>query len=107
MSIRQMKKDLQELKKFSSIMQRNAVDEWLKNATDEELQAELDSDLEKLGFESEEEFHDAAKKFILEKDEHADVSCDSTTHIHIFELFEDIGMFEEFMMKYSSLELME
>jgi hypothetical protein len=107
MSIRELKRDIKQLKQIAAIEKKQSENDYLKNLTDEELQEQIDNELAKLGFKSQEEFYDAAKKFILEKDEHANVTHEIAINKHIFELFKDCKMFEEFMLKYSSVEWTE
>ncbi len=107
MSIKQMKKELEVLQRVADLKNNQAEDLRIKNMTDEELQEELNKELEKLGFESEEEFNEAAKKFILEKDPQANVSHVFAINDRIFEMVKDFKLFEEFMIKYSSVELTE
>lgn len=107
MSIQSLKKDILELKRVAALENKQAEDVRIKNMTDEELQEEIKKELEKLGFESEEDFYEAAKKFILEKDEHANVSHDFAISERIFEMFKDLKLFEEFIIKYSRVELTE
>lgn len=61
-----MKKELLELKRAAALDKKQAEDYRLKNMTDEELQAELNKELEKMGFQSEEELHEAARKYFAE-----------------------------------------
>jgi hypothetical protein len=107
MQITGIKKDIIELKRLASLEKKQSKDDKIKNLTDAELQEEINQELAKMGFESEEEFLDAAKNFILEKDPQANVTHDYAIHKRIFELFEDCKLVEEFMLKYSSVELTE
>lgn len=107
MSISSLKKDIIELKRVAALKNNQDEDLRIKNMTDEELQEELKKELENLGFGSEEEFNEAAKKFILEKDPLANVSHVFAINDRIFEMVKDFKLFEEFMIKYSSVELTE
>lgn len=95
------------MKQIAALEKKRAEDDWIKNMTDEELHQAIIDDLAKMGFESEEAYLDAAKKFILEKDPKANVTHDVAIYNRIFELIEDFEIFEEFMQKYSSVELTE
>lgn len=105
MSIQQMKKEFLELKRAAALENELAVNSRLKNITDEELQDEIDRDLKKLGFKSQADFIEAAKNFVLENDPGANVTHDYAIEKRFFELIEDFKVFEEFLQKYSSLEL--
>jgi len=107
MQITGIRKDIRELKRVADLENKQSEDNRIENMTDEELQQVIDDGLRSMGFESEVNFYECAKKFILEKDEQANVSHEFAIHKHIFELPEDFKIFEEFMLKYSSLELME
>lgn len=107
MSIQTMKKEILGLKRAAALESKQAENNRLKNMTDEELQEECTKELQKLGFESEAYFYDCAKKFILEKGTGANVTNEYAVHDRIFELFENSEICEEFMQKYSSLELTE
>ena len=107
MQITGIRKDIRELKRVADLENKQSEDNRIKNMTDEELQQTIDDDLRSMGFESAVNFYECAKKFILEKDEQANVSHEFAIHKRIFELLEDFKIFEEFMLKYSSLELME
>ena len=102
-----IRKDIQELKRVAAFENKQSGDNRIKNMTDEELQQVIDDNFRSMGFESAVIFYECAKKFILEKDEQANVSHEFAIHKRIFELLEDFKIFEEFMLKYSSLELME
>jgi hypothetical protein len=102
-----MRKDIEHLKQAAKMELKRAENDWIKNMTDEELQEKLNRELAELGFKSEEEFNDAAKKFTLENDPDANVTHDYAVNKRIFELFKDFRMFEEFMLKYSSVEWTE
>ena len=105
MSIQQMKKDIIELKKAAAIENKQSEDYRIKNMTDEELQDEIDRDLKKLGFKSQADFIEAAKNFVLVHDPGANVTHDYAIEKRFFELTEDFKVFEEFLRKYSILEL--
>lgn len=85
------------MKQIAALEKKQAEDDRIKNMTDEELQEEINRELAELGFSSEEEFNDAAKKFILEKDPQANVTHNYAINERFFELIEDFKMFEEFM----------
>jgi len=105
MSIQTMKKELLELKRAAALENKNSEDYRIKNMTDEELQDEIDRDLKKLGFKSQADFIEAAKNFVLVHDPGANVTHDYAIEKRFFELTEDFKAFEEFLRKYSSLEL--
>lgn len=107
MSITGLRKYILELKSAANFEYRHSEDYRIKNMADEELQEEINRELDELGYESEESYLEAAKKFLLEKDSQANVTHDYAIHKRIFELFEDVKIWEEFMLKYSSLELTE
>lgn len=100
MQIQGIRKDIQELKRLVALENKQLEDNRIKNMTEEELQQAIDDDLRSMGFESEVIFYECAKKFILEKDEQANVSHEFAIHKHIFELFKDFKIFEDFMLKY-------
>lgn len=105
MSIQTMKKELLELKRAAALENELVVNNRLKNITDEELQDEIDRDLKKLGFKSQADFIEAAKNFVLENDPGANVTHDYAIEKRFFELTDDFNVFDEFLQKYSSLEL--
>lgn len=107
MSILQIKKEIKELKKSASIEQKNADAERLKSLTDEELQEAINQDLFFLGFNTQAEFNEAVKKFVSEKDPQTNIENDYAIEKRFFELIEDFKIFEEFVQKFSSLELDE
>ncbi|WP_048049151.1 hypothetical protein [Methanosarcina mazei] len=100
-----MKKELLELKRAAALENKNSEDYRIKNMTDEELQDEIDRDLKKLGFKSQADFIEAAKNFVLVHDPGANVTHDYAIEKRFFELTEDFKVFEEFLRKYSILEL--
>jgi len=104
MSLEGIKKDIMELKRVVALESKQSKDSRIKNMTGEELQQAIEEDLRIIGFESEAYFMECAKVFILEKDGQANVSHEYAIQRRIFELFEDFKIFEEFMLKYSSLE---
>lgn len=107
MSLQQLRKEIEILKNTaaSQIKKQSEVD--LSKLTDEELRQAIEEDIHSLGFESSAYFLECAKNFILEKDLNANVSHEFAIISRVFELFEDFKMWEEFMQKYSSLELTE
>lgn len=102
-----IRKDIQELKRVADLGNKQSGDNRIKNMTDEELQQVIDDNFRSMGFESAVIFYECAKKFILEKDKQANVSHEYAISKRIFELFKDFKTRDEFMRKYSSLELME
>ena len=107
MQITGIRKELHELKRVAAINKKQSEDDRIKNMTDEELQQAIEEGSKSLGFASNAYFYECAKKFILEKDEQANVSHEYAIHKRVFELFEYLKTWEEFMLKYSSLELTE
>jgi len=107
MQIQGIKKDILELKRITVLEIKQSKDSRIKNMTDEELQQAIEEDLRIIGFESESHYLECVKKFILEKDEQANVSHEFAIHKRISELFEDIKIWGELMLKYSSVELTE
>lgn len=64
MSIKELKKDVLEIKK--ALNTRPIVNTEIQNMTDEELQQAIYEELAKLGFKSKEELQEAAKKYFAE-----------------------------------------
>ncbi len=102
-----MKMELEELKRVVDIENKQSENNRIKNMMDEELRQAIAEELQRLGFESDAHFYECAKNLILEKDARANVSHVFAISERIFELFEDFKIYEEFMLKYSSLELTE
>lgn len=107
MALTGLRKDIQELKHAAALEKKRSEDSRIENMTDEELRSAIEDDIRSMGFESEAHYLDCAKKFILKKDPHANVTHDYAVHKHIAELCEDFKILEEFMLKYSSLECLK
>lgn len=107
MQVPGIRKDIQELKWVAAFESKQLADSRIKNMTTEELNQLIEEDLRIMGFESQANYYECAKKFILENDENANVSHECAILKHISELFKDFKLIEEFIVKYSSLELME
>jgi hypothetical protein len=107
MQISGMRKDIQELKKAALIEKKQAEDDWVKNLTDEELQEEINQDLAKLGFKSEEEFYESAKKYLAENGLKIEFCNDYVFQDYVSEQLLDHSKdyLEDFVKKYGNPEL--
>lgn len=66
MSIQTMKKEILGLKRAAAIEYKQSEDYRIQNMTDEELREAIIRDLREMGFQSEEELHEAARKYFAE-----------------------------------------
>jgi hypothetical protein len=102
-----IRKDIHELKRMAAFESKQFADSRIENMTTEELNRLIEEDIRIMGFESRATYYECAKKFILEKDEQANVSHEYAISKRLFELFKDFKLIDEFMLRFSSLELME
>lgn len=102
-----IRKDIQDLKRMAAFESKQLADSRIKNMTTEQLNRLIEEDTRILGFESQANYYECAKKFFLEKDGQANVSHEYAIQKHMSELFKDFKLIDEFMRKFRSLELME
>jgi hypothetical protein len=101
MSLTGIRKDILELKRAAALENKQSEDYCIKNMTDEELQEEINRELEKLGFKSEEEFFDAAKRYFAESGLKTSFNNGFEFQNYVFEQFDE--RLEDFLLKYGIL----
>lgn len=85
MSLTGIRKDILELKRVAAFEKKQFEDDRVKNMTDEELQQVIDEELAIMGFKSEEELCDAAKKYCVENGLKKIFYNDYNVHDFLFE----------------------
>lgn len=85
MSIQTLKKELLELKKAAAIENKQSEDYRIQNMTDDELRAEINLELHKLGFKSQADFIEAAKEYFAEHGLKTDFYSDYGVYDYLFE----------------------
>ena len=90
MSIQTMKKEIIELKRTAAEKIKHTEDSRIKNLNDEELQSEINLELEKLGFKSEEDLHEVARKYFSEHGLRPEFNNPFDFQDYVFEHLSDI-----------------
>lgn len=85
MSLTRIRKDILELKQIAALEKKPAEDDRIKNMTAEELQQAINDEFAKLGFKSEEDLFDAAKRYFAENGLKTSFSNEYQLREYIFE----------------------